>query len=75
MKIFVLSIFLILSIFSYAQYDWDSNETPSYPELIEILRNISDSSNVINMYAMGSSDYGLPIYLCLINGGEDSLIA
>ena len=75
MKIFVLSIFLIISIFSYAQYDWDSNETPSYPELIEILSNISDSSDVINMYAMGSSDYGLPIYLCLINAGEDSLIA
>ena len=75
MKIFVLSIFLILSIFSFAQYDWDSNETPSYPELIEILSNISDSSDVINMYAMGSSDYGLPIYLCLINAGEDSLIA
>lgn len=50
-----------------------SNKSPSYPELIEILSGMADSSDAIQLYNMGSSDYGLPIYLCVVNGGRDSL--
>lgn len=49
-----------------------SNESPSYPELIDILTVLADSSDVIELYAMGSSDFGLPIYLCVVNGEKDS---
>lgn len=50
-----------------------SNKSPSYPELIEILSGMADSSAAIQLYNMGPSDYGLPIYLCVVNGGGDSL--
>ena len=75
MKAFISSIFLLLSVISYAQYEMSSNESPTYTELIGILKDLADSSNVIELYSMGSSDYGLPIYLCMVNGGEDSLVA
>lgn len=75
MKSFLFSFIFTLPFFSHAQYDWDSNETPAYPELIDFLKNIADSSDAIQLYSMGASDYGLPIYLCLVNAGEDSLTA
>ncbi|MDB3905439.1 hypothetical protein N9335_03065 [Crocinitomicaceae bacterium] len=73
MKIVIFTFFLFINFCSFSQYEIHSKETPSYPELIEILTNLADSSDAIQLYNMGSSDYGLPIYLCVVNGGRDSL--
>ncbi|MDG2154005.1 MAG: hypothetical protein P8K10_08750 [Crocinitomicaceae bacterium] len=73
MKIILFSFILFVSFCSFSQYEMNSNKSPSYPELIEILTSLADSSNAIQLYNMGSSDYGLPIYLCVVNGGRDSL--
>lgn len=73
MKIVNFTFFVFINFCSFSQYEMHSNETPSYPELIEILTNLSDSSDVIELFNMGSSDYGLPIYLCIVNGSRDSL--
>ena len=69
-----ISFFLIFFswISSYGQYEMSSNKTPSYHELVNILTIMADSSDKIQLYSMGSSDYGLPIYLCIVNGGSDS---
>jgi hypothetical protein len=73
MKIVIFTFCLFINFCSFSQYEIHSNETPSYPELIEILTNLADSSDVIELFNMGSSDYGLPIYLCMVNGSRDSL--
>ena len=73
MKFILLSFFVLISLCSFSQYEMSSNKSPSYPELIEILSGMADSSDAIQLYNMGSSDYGLPIYLCVVNGGRDSL--
>ena len=73
MKIILFSFILFVSFCSFSQYEMNSNKSPSYHELIEILTSLADSSNAIQLYNMGSSDYGLPIYLCVVNGGRDSL--
>lgn len=73
MKIIFFSFTYFISFFSFSQYEMNSNASPSYPELIEVLTSLTDSSEAIQLYNMGSSDYGLPIYLCVVNGGRDSL--
>ncbi|MDC0297341.1 hypothetical protein OAK92_02080 [Crocinitomicaceae bacterium] len=73
MKFILLSFFVLISLCLFSQYEMSSNKSPSYPELIEILSGMADSSDAIQLYNMGSSDYGLPIYLCVVNGGRDSL--
>lgn len=52
---------------------WDGNVTPTYPELIDIYKEFDRDHKEIELYEMGASDYGLPIYCCVINGARDSL--
>ena len=49
------------------------NTTPTYLELIDHLKSVSNNHPEVELYAMGSSDYGLPIYVCVVNGAQDSL--
>ena len=72
---FVLSIlFLVFGLnFALSQSKWEGNTTPTYHELIEHLKNLSLIHSEIELYAMGPSDYGLPIYVCIVNGAKDSL--
>jgi hypothetical protein len=65
---------LFVLIFSnvYSQEKWRDNSTPTYSELITHLKKISNLNNEVELYNMGSSDYGLPIYLCIVNGAKDS---
>jgi hypothetical protein len=56
--------------FSFSQ--WSENQSPSYPELIAHLEKLDAQHKEIEFYAMGQSDYGLPIYICIINGAQDS---
>ena len=46
----------------------DGNETPTYQQLIEKYRELADEHKEIELYNMGESDYGLPIYVCVLNG-------
>lgn len=51
----------------------DGNTTPNYKELISIYTSLANEHDEIELFQMGDSDYGLPIYLCVINGAKDSL--
>ena len=65
-----LLIFLI-SFVSMAQLD--GNTTPTYSELIDRYRKLASDHKEIELYAMGKSDYGLPVYVCILNGAQDSV--
>ena len=52
---------------------WDANYTPTYPELIEWYKKKDKENKEIKLFEMGNSDYGLPIYCCVINAAKDSL--
>lgn len=68
-------IFTILSLFisglTFSQFD--GNSTPNYKELISLYESLAEEHKEIELYQMGNSDYGLPIYLCVINGAQDSI--
>ena len=68
---FLLSLCLVSGLNLFAQYD--GNSTPTYSELIQDYQKLSNEHKEINLFQMGESDYGLPIYLCVINGEKDSL--
>jgi hypothetical protein len=73
MNRFLFSAFFILvSVSCFSQSNWTGNTSPTYPELIEHLKKLDKAHKEFSMYNMGPSDYGLPIYLCVINGGKDS---
>jgi hypothetical protein len=71
----LFSIFCFVSLlnYSFSQSKWTGNTTPTYSELIFHLKNVSKNHSEVELYAMGSSDYGLPIYVCIVNGAKDSL--
>lgn len=56
-----------------AQFNWTGNTTPTYSELITHLKNVSNAHKEVELYNMGKSDYGLPIYVCIVNGEKDSI--
>ena len=62
---------MIATLFVAAQYD--GNTSPTYPELIEIYKQLDSDHDEIELYNMGPSDFGLPIYLCVVNGARDSI--
>lgn len=68
-------IFCLTGLFNYSlsQSKWTGNTTPTYSALIDHLKNVSKNHNEVELYAMGSSDYGLPIYVCIVNGAQDSI--
>lgn len=67
--LFLFSVVFVNSVF--CQYD--GNTSPTYPDLIEIYKELDEKHEEIELYNMGPSDYGLPIYLCVINGVQDSV--
>jgi hypothetical protein len=71
--LFSIFCFVILLNYSFSQSKWTGNSTPTYSELIFHLKNVSNLHPEVELYAMGSSDYGLPIYVCIVNGAKDSL--
>lgn len=64
---------LLLSFLNGYSQQWSGNTTPTYPELISHLQKLDKQHKEIQLFNMGPSDYGLPIYLCVINGARDSL--
>ncbi|MDX2361822.1 MAG: hypothetical protein QNK23_13515 [Crocinitomicaceae bacterium] len=69
-QIIQIALVLVTSL-AYGQYD--GNTSPDYPTLIKIYQELASNNDEIELYEMGESDYGLPIYLCVINGAGDSL--
>ncbi|WP_300664832.1 M14 family zinc carboxypeptidase [Fluviicola sp.] len=63
--------FLFFPLFLFAQ--WDKNQTPTYPELIDIYKKLDAEHSEIQLFQMGMSDTEYPIYLVVINGAQDSL--
>lgn len=70
-KLFFICLLSVTSLFS--QTDWSSNTSPSYDELVDYLKRTAETHDFIELYNMGKSDYGPPIYLCVVNGAQDSL--
>ncbi|MFN5845824.1 MAG: M14 family zinc carboxypeptidase, partial [Flavobacteriia bacterium] len=75
-KRFVRTILVLCSLFlaPLSNAQWTGNTSPTYPELIAYYRKLDKEHKEIELYAMGPSDYGLPIYVCVINGAQDSLL-
>lgn len=48
------------------------NTSPSYDELIQFYEEYASSEEAIQLYAMGASDYGKPIYVCILGALPDS---
>lgn len=69
--LFVICVVFFSVNSSFSQ--WLDNSTPTYPELIEHYKELTEKHDEIELYNMGQSDFGLPIYLCVINGEGDSL--
>ncbi len=73
MKLFYfLTVLIITSQSVFSQSNWTGNTSPTYPELIDHLKKLDKAHKELSLYNMGPSDYGLPIYLFVINGGKDS---
>jgi len=72
-KLFKSIILVLISAFSItAQSKWAGNESPTYDELHLTLKQLASKNKEIELYNMGNSDYGLPIYVCIVNGAGDS---
>lgn len=71
-----LLVLLMFSTSVFAQFPSDSilegNQTPTYEELIDFYQQLSGENEGITLYRMGESDYGVPIYLCILNAKGDS---
>ena len=73
MKTLLYFFFSFFVFCSFGQDKWKGNTSPSYQELITYLKEISSKNKVVELYNMGKSDYGLPIYVCILNGAQDSI--
>ena len=70
MKHLLFATLFFFTFNSLAQ--WEGNTSPTYPELIKIYETLDAEHDEIELYEMGPSDYGLPIYVVLINAAQDS---
>jgi len=68
---FIVTLLVLISLSAQSQLDGET--TPSYPELIEIYKELAANNSEIELYNMGDSDFGLPIYVCLVNACQDSV--
>lgn len=71
MKQISVLFFLAFSLSVFGQQN--ENQTLNYDELIKVYKNFAQNHDEIELYMMGESDYGLPIYLCILNGAQDSI--
>lgn len=69
-KCFFLAL-LVISFNTCAQ--WSANTTPDYPQLIAHLQELHRKHPEIELYRAGGSDTEWPVYVCIVNGAQDSL--
>ena len=74
MRFLFFPIFLVLLLNqSFAQsIDWSGNTSPDYFTLINYYKQLAKKDKRIELYCMGNSDCGVPIFLCVLNGSGDS---
>lgn len=72
MRLHYLFGILCLSVSFLSSAQLDGNTTPTYHELINMYEELAANHAEIELYSMGESDYGLPIYVCVLNGAQDS---
>ncbi|MDX1651547.1 MAG: hypothetical protein R3277_03580 [Brumimicrobium sp.] len=79
MKYSVIQIlpYIFFTCFVFGQYP-DSellkgNETPTYEEMVDFYMDLAKNHDDIQVFNIGESDYGLPIYLCML-GVEETYI-
>jgi hypothetical protein len=70
MKYFFILLFALTSFNSLSQ--WRADTSPAYSELISHLKKLDKYHKEIKLFNMGLSDYGLPIYVLVINADSDS---
>ncbi len=72
----ILSISFLLSGFSQVEFPEEkiigSNETPTYNQLVSFFKNLSVKNDDISLFNFGNSDYGEPLYVCVLNAVQDS---
>lgn len=70
----MLRLILLFILFhtNYSLSQFSGNQTPTYPNLVKFYDSLAQKKQV-ELFNMGQSDYGLPIYLCVLNGAKDSL--
>ena len=66
-------VFLLFNSSIAQKIEWSGNTSPDYISLINYYKQLAKSNKRVELYCMGNSDYGLPIFLCIINGEGDSL--
>lgn len=71
-SIFLIPFVLVLSLNSISQGKWTGNTSPNYFELVNECKEYAKKHSEIQLFNMGDSDSGLPIYLLIVNGSEDS---
>lgn len=69
----LLSLFFLLSI-TLTHGQWKENTSPEYSDLIDVYQKLAAEHEEIELFEMGPSDYGLPIYLVIVNGEGDSTL-
>jgi hypothetical protein len=67
--LFKFFCYIFISLKGLTQFN--GNSTPTYPKLVHYFDSLAKKKQV-GLYNMGFSDYGLPIYLCVLNGEKDS---
>ena len=74
MKIYfsIFTLFFSFVLLAQTKDLLTGNTTPTYDELIDFYRAYATNDNSIQLYAMGNSDYGKPIYVCVLGALSDS---
>jgi hypothetical protein len=57
----------------FSQLNTRSNTTPTYQELVQEYKRLDNDYQELELYSMGASDTDFPIYLCVLNGANDSV--
>ena len=77
--LFVLSVLFLMTNISHGQIDskklMNGNYSPTYEEMVDFYKDLADKNDDVLVLNMGDSDYGIPIYMCLLNVPNDSLKA
>lgn len=74
--LFVFTLLTLVTNGAICQIDTEklinSNYTPSYEEMVAFYKDLANTNDDILLLNMGTSDYGVPIYVCLLNVPADS---
>lgn len=69
----ILLVFLSGCVVSQDQIYLNGNQSPEYDDLIDYYKVKAREYSDISLYVMGESDFGKPIYICVLGATSDSL--